>query len=308
MNLLASVALLVSFPVVMQALRLSVLTDTATSIPQIIFFTGPWDPEEVVNNNRGFVPSGTEFRFFNYTQLDASARNISAHLELVGINGAYEAFRNLRPRALRVDLWRAMILWEHGGIYLDAKMVMVQSMSKWLNLKSQGLNLCWDDFGGFYTNQVLASPARNHDLESIIRHIVSNVQAHSYGDPTAKWPFLSITGPIAYTNALKGNGSNPQTICATNHGEGISHGWSWDGVAYDYPGRSSAVMVNSKKVHEQMRSCAECDKYQDLFNSHQLYCDEAGPACQLQGQSSLLQVYEAADSGGLANPYWSKVV
>jgi mannosyltransferase OCH1-like enzyme len=46
---------------------------------------------------------------------------ISSDLELLGIPGAYEAFKMLRPRAYRSDLWRWMILWKYGGIYIDLK-------------------------------------------------------------------------------------------------------------------------------------------------------------------------------------------
>ena len=55
-------------------------------------------------------------------QIEESVKMISQEMEEVGIHGAYDAFKMLRPKAYRADLWRWMALWHYGGLYMDAKM------------------------------------------------------------------------------------------------------------------------------------------------------------------------------------------
>lgn len=42
--------------------------------------------------------------------------------------------KQLRPVAYRSDLWRAMGVWDTGGLYLDHKMVLTLPLSDWANL------------------------------------------------------------------------------------------------------------------------------------------------------------------------------
>ena len=43
-------------------------------------------------------------------------------MDKMGVHGAYDAFKMLRAKAFKIDLWRWMALWYYGGIYMDAKM------------------------------------------------------------------------------------------------------------------------------------------------------------------------------------------
>jgi mannosyltransferase OCH1-like enzyme len=55
-------------------------------------------------------------------ELEESVKFLSKEMEKVGVNGAYDAFKLLRPKAFRTNIWRWMALWYYGGIYVDAKM------------------------------------------------------------------------------------------------------------------------------------------------------------------------------------------
>lgn len=89
-------------------------------IPYKIFGVGPWQPPRFTEQAR-LMPEETVFDFHDYERADASAKRISEKLEKIGINHAYLAYRSFRARAFKADLWRLMILWEQGGIYMDAK-------------------------------------------------------------------------------------------------------------------------------------------------------------------------------------------
>lgn len=63
-------------------------------------------------------------------------------MEKLGVHGAYDAFKMLRPKAFKSNIWRWMALWYYGGIYLDAKMGFTSDTSSWLNFKDDEFVLC----------------------------------------------------------------------------------------------------------------------------------------------------------------------
>jgi len=63
------------------------------------------------------MPNGTEFHFYNQMEADESVKNISKKLENLNITGVYQAYKDLRAKAFKADIWRWLILWDQGGIY-----------------------------------------------------------------------------------------------------------------------------------------------------------------------------------------------
>merc|ERR1712060_125602 len=86
----------------------------------------------------------TEFRYYDYEHVDASAKRGAFELEKHGVDGAFQAYKNLRPYAYRSDLWRYMALWDHGGIYLDAKVLLNAPLSTWVDQDNDGFACCND--------------------------------------------------------------------------------------------------------------------------------------------------------------------
>jgi len=84
--------------------------------------TGPWEPHSFEHFSQKFLPNGTEYLFLTGDQkLEESVQMISKEMEKLGVHGAYDAFKMLRPKSFRSNIWRWMALWYYGGIYLDAK-------------------------------------------------------------------------------------------------------------------------------------------------------------------------------------------
>lgn len=262
---------------------------TRFKIPNIVFFAGNWDPEEVVRASKAMVEPGTEFRYFSLSQMQASVAKISKHLESkTGTSGALDAFNALRPIAFRIDLWRAMVLWEYGGVYVDAKIKLAAPLSEWVD-NSTELSLC-HDIDLKYWNAMLAAPKRSPMLLAIIRKIIDNVEKRMYPDRGAHSD-LFITSPGAYTDALTSYDGQPHCVCQLHHSLEIRKSDSGGKV----------VAEVDDKIHQAMRSCPTCNIYGDLFNIHQVYCDEEGPPCTTQKEEGgLLQTGNSE--------YWSKVV
>jgi len=78
----------------------------------VIFATGPFEPKKQRERNLKFAGPGFHYRFFDYDLMEQSMRTISRKLETAGLGGVYEAYKLLRPRAFRADLWRQLILWD----------------------------------------------------------------------------------------------------------------------------------------------------------------------------------------------------
>ena len=89
------------------------------------------------------MPNGTEFHFYNQLEADASVKNISKKLEAIGITGVYDAYAALRAKSFKSDIWRWAIMWDQGGIYLDAKLFLTEKPD-WIDFENEELILCGD--------------------------------------------------------------------------------------------------------------------------------------------------------------------
>lgn len=112
------------------------------------------------------------------------AREMIERLESPQVLDAYDT---LVPQAFKTDLWRLVVLYHRGGIYMDAKVVTLMPLD--CLLPERGAMLVRDMEKG-YLNSFMAHPARDPFLREAIEAIVRNVTKRSYPiNP------LSITGP-----------------------------------------------------------------------------------------------------------------
>jgi len=282
------------------------------AIPSVVYFTGPWEPMRVVERNRAVVAKGTEFRYYNYSELERSVSEISASLEAVGVHGANKAFHELRPRAYRTDLWRYMVLWQNGGIYIDAKMRFRAPVSAWVDQANDSFVACYDlPANGVYWTAMLAARKHNPTLLAVIKRIISNAQEHWYPPKYLLQPYLEITGPGMLTSVLRAQprAARPRVSCkltwtslrrpgAAGRLE-VVRGTRELSIGYRKAHPDSVVAVADRSEHRAMKTCKDCDAYEDLYNRHQVYCNEPGPECKFS--TSFVTSSPAA-------PFWSYVV
>jgi len=278
---------------------------SADAIPSVVYFTGPWEPMRVVERNKAVLAKGTEFRYYDYSALERSVSEISASLDKVGVHGANKAFHELRPRAYRTDLWRYMVLWQNGGIYIDAKMTFRAPVSAWVDQANDSFVACYDlPADGVYWTAMLAARRHNPTLLAVIKRIISNAQEHWY--PT-NWLLqkgdLEVTGPGMLTSVLRAQppAARPRASCkltGTPSKLEVVRGTHELPLRYQEAHPDSLVAVADNSEHQAMRTCRNCDSYSDLYKRHQVYCSEPGPECKF---SSFIALSPAA-------PYWSYVV
>lgn len=277
----------------------------ANAIPSVVYFTGPWEPMKVVERNKAVVAKGTEFRYYDYSALERSVSEISASLDEVGVHGADKAFHELRPRAYRTDLWRYMVLWQNGGIYIDAKMTFRAPVSAWVDQANDSFVACYDlPDDGVYWTAMLAARKHNPTLLAIIERMISNAQEHWYPSNWLQHSDLEITGPGMLTSVLRAQpvARRPRVTCKLTgtpselevvRGDRELPRW------YRKAHPDSLVAVADNSEHQAMRTCRDCDSYADLYKRHQVYCSEPGPECRFS--AAFITVPPVA-------PYWSYVV
>jgi len=132
------------------------------------------------------------------------------------------AYRAINPSygAARADLFRYLLLYQFGGVYLDIKSSAVRPLDQMLRPDDQFLLSHWDNAPGrpfagwgihaetpypgeFQQWHIVATP-QHPFLEAVIRYVCRKIREY---DPachgTGKRAVLRLTGPIAYTQAIR---------------------------------------------------------------------------------------------------------
>ena len=108
------------------------------------------------------------------------------------------AYDSLIPGAYKADLWRLCVLFIHGGIYMDIKLIcangfkLIELTEKDHFVKDRPVNSIF--------NSLMVSQKGNLFLFKCIRQIVENVKNKYYGNCP-----LSPTGPVLLGNIIINN-------------------------------------------------------------------------------------------------------
>ena len=262
---------------------------SSLKIPYNIFVTDrafEGATKEVWDNNVATFPDFfklANFTFFDDATMSCLAKRIGRELSDARVaDGAYEAFLSLRPPAFRADLWRYMVLWSSGGVYVDAKMMLRMDPRDWIDFERDSLVLVKDENYAYF-NAIMASQRRSFALAKTLQLVVSNVLAQEY--PRSD---LNITGPEALGEAMglstvDCDGAHCDWICPVNLSTAIRNRETPRIQAYN---NGSFVIVSCTErviaqVNVDVRAHDKSDKkgYEELFDAHEVYCDEAGPPC-----------------------------
>ena len=246
-----------------------------------VFMTGPWVPTFLMEPDPMQDPY-VEVHVFNNTAMAMSVKLIDAELqEKVGLNGAWEAWESLRPWAFRADLWRYMILWSEGGVYLDSKIRIRAPLITWAGLlASEELSACRDGDLRYKSkrfpneqpvqalwNGGMSARKGSQVLLEAIRASVSNVLNRSYVLPyfdlsdLGQHADLSVTGPIllGYASRFGVHNGTVRVPCTYRAGKmGMASNGNYK------------VFEKDEKEHERVRNAG--NKYGELYQQKRIYC------------------------------------
>lgn len=190
-------------------------------IPKIIhqtYHSRPWpDAFETNAEHLKTVNPLWEYCFYDYEQRRVFIKDTygASVLEI------YDSIDE-RYGAARADLFRYLLLYKRGGLYLDMKSTTSRSLDEVLRPGDVYLLSTWrnekhDDypswgrhpevshrpFGEFQQWHIAAAPGHPF-LKAIIENVLRNVQVYLSGlHGTGAYAVLRVTGPVAYTLAIE---------------------------------------------------------------------------------------------------------
>ena len=191
---------------------------SGSSVPMIIVQTHrykrlddvPSPLHEIMSNLRDAHPEW-EYRYYND---DEQREFIERHMS-TRVLAAYDAI-NPAYSAARADLFRYVVVYVNGGVYLDCKSGLTLGRSlDLLRLEGRLVTAHWNrirphasEVGlphGEYVNWCIAAPPSDPMLLATIDRVVENIEREQQlpesARGTGKLSVLRITGPIAFTQA-----------------------------------------------------------------------------------------------------------
>ena len=176
-------------------LKLIKKENKSLKIPTNIFQT-------YINNNyhnnshfncvQSLIDLNPDFDYYFYNDIECRIFIKSHYNELI-----LNAYDSLYPCAFKADLFRYLIIYKYGGIYLDNKYLVRKSFHSILNTDDFNL-YCQDTKENLLFNSLLISEKENIHYKHIINHIVNNVNQSFYG----KCP-LHVSGPRLFYEHFK---------------------------------------------------------------------------------------------------------
>lgn len=250
-----------------------------------VFLAGPWVPSEILEHNSQQDPR-LEFHVFNNTSMAKSVKLIDEELvSKVGLQGAWEAWKALRPWAFRVDLWRYMILWSEGGIYIDSKIKFMAPVRSWAGLsENQELSICHDMNNVFQSkdstgvpipglwNAAMSARKGSPVLLEAIRQSIENIQNRSYtleSYDLAGRDDLSITGPILLGHVAT-TGNFPNGVVRIPCGFYGKSAYRNPYTPSKY--KTGLIFEIDRREHQRVHSSG--NNYGYLWKQKLVYCDE----------------------------------
>ena len=188
------------------------------SIPKILhqtFYTKEL-PAELQNNVTRLINLNPEWSYKIYDDSDI-IEFIKSHYEPSVLKGFLSIDK--KYGAARADLFRYLLMYKVGGVYLDIKASMDRSLSEVLNLDESFVLAQWTDTGQFkqwgthydlshvpggefQQWHIVAKPGHPF-LKAVIESVLANISKYNPSlHGTGKTGVIKVTGPVAYTAAI----------------------------------------------------------------------------------------------------------
>jgi mannosyltransferase OCH1-like enzyme len=137
---------------------------------------------------------------------------------------ALDYFDAINPsyRAARADLFRYLVIYAEGGVYLDAKSQPTRPLSEVIRPDDRYLISQWDNGpdgaypgwglhpelartpGGEFQQWYIAAAAGHPFLRAVLERVLGNLRTYNPGlHGVGQRGVLRVTGPIAYTRAIQ---------------------------------------------------------------------------------------------------------
>jgi len=174
-------------------------------IPKVIYQTFETDdvPSGMYDSINSWINKNTDYEhyFFNH---ESRLEFIEKHFN----KDVLDAYLRLLPGAFKADLWRCCVLYINGGVYVDADMICLKSLSELIEANDEFLITRDDPMSKkFLANGFIGSVPKHPFLKKMIDNIVDNVKN------LKQRYYLDISGPELF-------GKSVNDVCGrTEHDE-----------------------------------------------------------------------------------------
>lgn len=167
-------------------------------IPKVIYQTWKRElPDRVkglVAWMRGLNPE-YEYRFFDDTAMDAFVKEHGPKVD----GRVWEAYKRLAVGAARADLWRYLLMYVWGGIYLDVDSLIVRPLREMIRGDEMGIVSREAHSGLFVQWMLVFAPGCRYMRECVVRCVENILEGENDN-------ILEVTGPGVYSGVLGGDG------------------------------------------------------------------------------------------------------
>lgn len=107
----------------------------------------------------------------------------------------YSAFKRLTDGAAQADVWRLLVLYNEGGVYMDIDATLVKPLSQSLSDNEQVFIKNYGEFTNFF----LATTPKNELFLEFLEKVTSNIENYSADENKT---VFDVTGPGALVSVL----------------------------------------------------------------------------------------------------------
>lgn len=234
-------------------------------IPKVIYKTAPSYHGTIkkINNDIERQNPGWKVKFYNDKDCLNFLKNDFQNDKPIFKKNVIIGYNKLIPGAYKADLWRLCILYEYGGVYIDASSEILEPIESFLDINK--------DFsivkGGkdFTLQTAFMSSVKNHSfLKEYISQILKNIKYNIYGT-SPLWP----TGPrCAWEVAKKGNHLKNMSISlAAIHSEEMRGKLSFENPEVYYV----CLKLGKKVIRQYSKNHGDCIKSSKKNHYHYLW-------------------------------------
>lgn len=175
-------------------------------------------PEEIKQNIEDLKSRNPDwsYRFFDDVQMKAYLRN---HL----VRNDWELLQEVNPKygVVLADIFRYLIIYNEGGVYLDVKSTAKKPLTPTIDLEAPFVLSQWDNkvgqpyegyglhpelvhvAGGEFQQWNLIAEPKHPFLKAVIGRVLNNIRTYTPSQfGTDAYGVLRVSGPIAFTQAI----------------------------------------------------------------------------------------------------------
>ena len=149
----------------------------------------PYKIEKILNKNKRLNP---DFKFHIYTDdqlFDFIKSNYDSEI--------FNAFEKLKHPVAKADMWRYLVLFKYGGVYLDIDSKFNNAIKTFINDDDEGV-ISAEKNEGNYVQWALFYKKEHPILSKTVEYIIANMDSELY-----KNDIENLTGPKVYARSVK---------------------------------------------------------------------------------------------------------